>query len=148
MKWLISLLDRFRKSKAKTHQAADHRVVTLCNVINQKILDTAEHIITDHQRALLANSVEFVIGTVWASRPDKMTDLQMAIHKEISTSLEDIWTMVDLKELSNEKRLLFIYLVQTLVVYMLAYMTVNLKTGYGPALKHIPLEEMEPVGRA
>jgi len=92
MKSLISLLDRFRKSKAKTHQdqATDHRVVTLCSAINQTILDTAARIITENQRALLANSVEFVIGAVWASHPVKMTDLQKAIHKEISTSMEDI----------------------------------------------------------
>jgi len=70
-------------------QATDHRVVTLCSAINQKILDTAERIIADNQRALLANSVEFVIGAVWASRPDKMTDLQKAIHKEISTTMQD-----------------------------------------------------------
>ncbi|MBU2550649.1 MAG: hypothetical protein KKB20_19730 [Proteobacteria bacterium] len=105
----------------RSEEAGD--VLDLSKRITPLVDDTVNQVFHAHARLLIAEPIAYIVPAVWgAAKGVELTEVQREIHARISPAVQEIFKLLDLKDISQQQAFAIAYLIRGLFIAKITYM--------------------------
>lgn len=118
----MNILKKFSIFKGKTQKEPENLLVP-ANLVGTRIDKLAWDIFTTFRVELLAEPITCIVAGIWGAKKDgELSVLQKKIHGRINNQIEEIFALLQMKDLTEGQAFAVKYLIRDLLITKIVYM--------------------------
>lgn len=118
----MNMLKKFSIFKGKAKKDPENILIP-ANTISTRIDKMAWDVFTSFRMELLAEPITYIVPAVWGAKKDgELTPLQEKIHSRVTSQIDGVFDLLELKDLTSSQEYAVKYLIRDLVITKIVYM--------------------------